>query len=88
MLIKLIVDDKAPLDSPMTVEENGRKMTLETVGEKWSYLQRVKFAANSQPYYIILDNNGDAMVPPTYYDENVSKFVGWLNDGINAYKGK
>lgn len=88
VLIKLMVDDKAPLDSPMTVEENGRKMTLETVGEKWSYLQRVKFAANSQPYYIILDNNGDAMVPPTYYDENVSKFVGWLNDGINAYKSK
>lgn len=88
VLIKLMVDDKAPLDKPMTVEENGRKITLETVGEKWSYLQRVKFAANSQPYYIILDNEGNAMVPPTYYDENVSKFVSWLNDGIKAYSDK
>lgn len=88
VLIKLMVDDKAPLDQPMTIEENGRKMKLETVGEKWSYLQRVKFAANSQPYYIILDNEGKAMVPPTYYDENVSKFVGWLNDGMKAYSGK
>ena len=88
VLIKLMVDDKAPLAEPMTVEENGRKMTLETIGEKWSYLQRVKFAANSQPYYIILNNNGDAMVPPTYYDENVSKFVSWLNEGIRNYEGK
>lgn len=85
VLIKLMVDDKQRLSSPMTVEENGKKITLETVGEKWSYLQRYKFAANSQPYYIILDNNGNALTGPTYYDENVTKFVDWLNSGIKNY---
>lgn len=86
VLIKLMVDDKTPLSTPMTVEENGKPLKLETVGEKWSYLQRVKFAANSQPYYIILDNDGKALVTPTYYDENVTAFVEWLNTGMERYK--
>ena len=85
VLIKLMVDDKAELPTPIEVEENGKKLTLETVGEKWSYLQRVKFAANSQPYYMVLDNEGNAMTPPAYYDENVTKFVDWLNGGMKNY---
>lgn len=85
VLIKLMVDDKAPLKQPMTVEENGKSITLETVGEKWSYLQRSKFSANSQPYYIILDNSGKALTPPAYYDENVTKFVEWLREGAEKY---
>lgn len=88
VLIKLMVDDKAALPEPIKVEENGNTLTLETVGEKWSYLQRVKFAANSQPYYIILDNGGNAMVAPTFYDENVTSFVEWLNQGMENYKDR
>jgi len=86
VLIKLMVDDKTQLDTPLTVEENGKRIKLETVGEKWSYLQRSKFAANSQPYYIILDNNGKAISSPTYYDENVTAFVEWLNAGMKEYE--
>lgn len=88
VLIKLMVDDKARLDKPMRVEENGKTITLETVGEKWSYLQRYKFQANSQPYYIVLDNRGEALTPPAYYDENVAKFVEWLNLGLDNYQKK
>ena len=85
VLIKLMVDDKAKLPTPITVEENGKKIKLETIGDKWSYLPRSKFAANSQPYYIILDNDGKALVTPTYYDENVTSFVEWLNAGMKSY---
>lgn len=86
VLIKLMVDDKTKLTSPITVEENGRKVTLTTVGDKWSYLQRSKFGANSQPYYIILDNAGQALTLPYFYDEDVEKFVQWLETGISNYK--
>lgn len=86
VLIKLMVDDKTKLPSPITVEENGRKVTLTTVGDKWSYLQRSKFGANSQPYYIILDNAGQALTLPYFYDEDVEKFVQWLETGISNYK--
>ncbi len=85
VMIKLMVDDKTPLDRPYTVEENGKMVKIETVGEKWSYLQRVKFSANSQPYYIILDPQGQALVAPRFYDENLTEFVEWLESGVKAY---
>lgn len=88
VLIKLMVDDKAQLPSPITVQENGKNVTLRTVGDKWSYLQRHKFGANSQPYYIILDNSGKAMSVPYFYDENVERFVEWLNSGMKKYSGE
>lgn len=88
VLIKLMVDDKQSLESPMTVEENGKKIKLETVGDKWSYLQRYKFAANSQPYYVMLDNAGAPLAAPYYYDENVEKFGEWLGAGIQNYKNE
>ena len=85
VLIKLMVDDKKTLPEPIKVEENGRKVTLESVGDKWSYLQRMKFHANSQPYYVILDNNGEVVEQPYYYDESVEKFAEWLGSGIDNY---
>lgn len=85
VLIKLMVDDKAKLKEPIRVNENGRNIVLETVGDKWSYLQRMKFGANSQPYYVILNNEGNPLERPYYYDENVHKFLGWLNQGLEAY---
>lgn len=83
VLIKLMVDDKQDLPTPITVTENSRQVTLTTVGDKWSYLQRVKFDINSQPYYVLLDNNGKLLAPPRSYDENVTEFVTWLKEGIN-----
>lgn len=88
VLIKLMVDDKQDLEEPVKVEENGKTITLRTVGDKWSYLQRSKFSANSQPYYVILDNNGAALSVPYYYDENVEKFAEWLESGIKSYTEK
>lgn len=85
VLIKLMVDDKQDLPEPIKVEENGKTITLKTVGDKWSYLQRSKFAANSQPYYVMLDNSGRALSTPYYYDENIAKFAEWLQGGIKKY---
>ncbi len=85
VLIKLMVDDKTDLATPVTVNENGKDVRLVTVGDKWSYLQRSKFAANSQPYYVMLDNDGNVIEQPYYYDENVEKFGEWLGRGIKNY---
>lgn len=86
VLIKLMVDDKEKLEKELTVNENGKNISLETVGDKWSYLQRMKFGANSQPYYVILDNQGQPLSSPYYYDENVTKFVEWMNGALNEYE--
>lgn len=85
VLIKLMVDDKQSLANPIIVTENGKDVKLTTVGDKWSYLQRSKFAANSQPYYVMLNNEGKALATPYYYDENVEKFGEWLEGGVKQY---
>ncbi|MEA4975410.1 MAG: cytochrome c biogenesis protein CcdA [Paludibacter sp.] len=78
VLITLFVDDKTPLDNPYTIEENGKTRNIRTVGDKWSYLQRVKFGANAQPYYVMLDNNGLPLSSPFTFDENPDNFIRWL----------
>lgn len=88
VLIKLMVDDKQPLAQPETVEEYGGLTTLNTVGDRWSYLQRHKFDINSQPYYVILDNDGQPLEGARAYDENVEEFTAWLNRGVSNYKSK
>ena len=88
VMIKLMVDDKTPLPAPITVEESGEKITLRTVGDRWSYLQRYKFGINSQPYYVLLDNHGQLLNAPRVYDENVGAFIEWLENGVETYKSR
>ena len=86
VLITLMVDDKTRLPQNIEIEENGRKRTLKTVGDKWSYLQRSKFGANAQPFYVILDNNGYPLTPSYAYDENIPRFINFLEYGKKGYK--
>jgi thiol:disulfide interchange protein DsbD len=88
VLISLYVDDKKPLPMPITVKENGTERTLKTVGDKWSYLQRSKFGANAQPFYVLLDNEGNPLNMSYSYNENISKYVDFLQTGLNNYKAK
>ena len=82
ILITLIVDDKTPLPAPIHLTENGRAVTLRTVGDKWSYLQRSKFGANAQPFYVLLDADGQLLAPPRSYDEDIPAFIEWLQKGL------
>ena len=79
VLISLIVDDKTKLPEPITVEENGKSVTLKTVGDKWSHMQRAHYQSNAQPYYVQLDADGNRIVEGSYaYDEDIEKFLEWL----------
>ena len=86
VMITLMVDERTDLQHPNTVTENGKKVKITTTGEKWSYLQRHRFNINSQPYYVLLDNQGQLLNAPRAYDENVAAFVEWLNKGMENYK--
>ena len=79
VLISLIVDDKTKLEEPIVLEENGKTVTLKTVGDKWSHMQRVQYQSNAQPYYVQLDADGNRIVEGSYaYDEDIQKFLNWL----------
>ena len=86
VLITLYVDDKTPLPAPIQVMENGTERTLRTVGDKWSYLQRVKFGANAQPFYVLIDNDGHPLNKSYSYDEDIAKYVDFLETGLYNYK--
>ncbi len=86
VVIKLMVDEKKSLPQPRKVVENGREITLDTYGELWSYLQRSKFGANAQPYYVVLDPQGRMLSGPYSYDEDVAKFMGFLQKGLDSFK--
>lgn len=86
VLITLFVDNKTPLPEHIKVMENGKERTLRTVGDKWSYLQRSKFGANAQPFYVLLDNEGKPLNKSYSYDEDVDKYVDFLQTGLQNYK--
>ena len=85
ILVSLYVDDKTPLAEPIRFTENGKDVVLRTVGDKWSYLQRVKFGANAQPFYVLLDNEGHPLNTPRTYDEDINAYVRFLEEGIAEY---
>ena len=88
VLITLYVDEKAKLPEPVKVVENGQERTLRTVGDKWSYLQRSKFGANAQPFYVLLDNEGKPLNKSYSYDEDINKYVEFLQTGLKNYKNR
>lgn len=86
VLVSLYVDDKTPLAEPMTVTENGQQRTLRTVGDKWSYLQRTKFGANTQPFYVLVDQQGMPLNGGRSYDEDIAEYVKFLQTGLENFK--
>ena len=85
VLISLYVDDKTPLPQPIEIAENGQQRTLRTVGDKWSYLQRTKFGANAQPFYVLLDDKGQPLAPSRSYDEDIAAYLQFLRQGLSRY---
>ena len=89
VLISLYVDDKTPLPEQMTVKDtDGTERTLRTVGDKWSYLQRHKFGSNTQPMYILLDNEGMPLTGSRSYDEDINAYMDFLKAGLDNYNNK
>lgn len=86
VLITLYVDDKTPLPEHIKIQENGTERTLRTIGDKWSYLQRSKFGANAQPFYVLLDNAGQPLNKSYAYDEDIPKYVDFLQTGLNNFQ--
>ena len=86
VLISLYVDEKTALPETQTVVENGAETKLRTIGQKWSYLQRMKFGANAQPFYVLLDNEGNPLNTSYSHDEDIPKFIDWLNTGLKNYE--
>ena len=86
VLITLFVDNKTKLPAPVKITENGAERTLRTVGDKWSYLQRSKFGANAQPFYVLIDNEGNPLNKSYSYDEDINLYIDFLETGLKNFR--
>ncbi len=87
VLISLYVDDKKELaeNEKYVSKETGKK--IKTIGNKWSDFQITKYKANAQPYYLILDTDGNTISDePASYDPDIDLYEKWLRDGISNFK--
>ncbi|WP_026713348.1 protein-disulfide reductase DsbD family protein [Flavobacterium daejeonense] len=87
VLISLYVDDKRPLEADEITESKlqpGKK--LKYIGQKWSELQTLKYKANSQPFYVLMDHNEENLNTPVGYTPDVEEFHQWLKGGISKFK--
>lgn len=79
VLVSLYVDDKTPLDRTIVMEEGGKTTKVRTIGDKWSLLERYKFGANAQPFYVILDSEGNLLSGSYTFEPDVDQFLDFLN---------
>jgi thioredoxin-related protein len=86
IVVALYVDDRKDLPQSDWVTSTYDGKVKNTVGKKFADLQNTKFKVNSQPYYVLLDNNGELLNKPKAYDLNVDNFIKFLDDGVAAYK--
>ena len=86
VLISLYVDDKRklPENEQYVSETTGKK--IRSIGNKWSDFQIKKYKANAQPYYVLLDHNGDNLNKYSAYDPDIDSYLKWLNEGIANFK--
>ena len=87
VLISLYVDDKRELAANEVVDSKlkpGKK--LKYIGQKWSELQTIKYKANTQPMYVLMDHNEENLIDPVAYTPDVDEYNAWLEKGISNFK--
>jgi thiol:disulfide interchange protein DsbD len=85
VLISLYCDDKEALapEDIYTSTFSGEEIT--TVGGKWSDLQKMVYNANSQPMYVLVDNDGKLLNAPRAYNTDIPAYEGFLRDALCRY---
>ncbi|MBR4713232.1 MAG: thioredoxin family protein [Paludibacteraceae bacterium] len=86
ILVSLFVDDKRKLPEPLTLKKGDKETVVKTYGEKWSFLEEYKFGANSMPFYVIVDKEGNALSKPYGFSEDADAFAQFLQEGVKKHK--
>ncbi|MBI3502844.1 MAG: thioredoxin family protein [Bacteroidetes bacterium] len=86
ILISLYVDDKTPLPEKEQIVSQTSGQKIKTQGNKWSDLQASVYKTNSQPYYVLLDNNGKKLAQSRGYTPEIETYKKFLDEGLCRYK--
>ncbi len=86
ILASLYVDDRTKLEPEEQYVSTFSGKQINTVGRKWSDLQQSRFGVNAQPYYVIVDSDGNQLVPAQAYNEDIQNYINFLNRGLEAFR--
>ncbi len=86
VLISLYVDDKTDLSEAEQYVSDVTGKKIKTIGNKWSDFQTTRYKTNSQPYYVLLDHEGEALFTPKGYDTSIEGYVDFLQSGISEFE--
>ena len=88
VLVSLYVDDRKALpEAEHRVEQYGGKdFRIRSVGNKWSYLQASRFNRNAQPFYVMIDHDGEHIGGSAGYDPDADVFIDFLKEGLAEFK--
>ncbi|NME67900.1 protein-disulfide reductase DsbD family protein [Flammeovirga aprica] len=86
IILALYVDDPTELPEEEWIQSTFDKKMKKTIGAKNFDFQIVKFNSNAQPYYCLLNSEGEKMIPAKAYDLNVENFINFLDEGVKNFK--
>lgn len=85
VLISLYVDDKRPLPNGETITSEISGKELRYIGQKWSEFQILRYQANAQPFYVMMDHNEENIIDPIGYTPNIEQYYNWLREGVDGF---
>ena len=85
VVIALYVDDKTKLPKEEWIKSSHDGKMKKTVGKKYADFQISRFNVNAQPYYVLLDTDGELLVNPRAYDLDVDEFIDFLDRGKTEF---
>ncbi len=89
LVVALYVDDKTKLPESEWVKSEYDGKLKKSVGKKYADFQISRFNVNAQPYYVLLDHDGELLAKPRAYDLDIDAFVEFLDEGLrNFQEGK
>jgi thiol:disulfide interchange protein DsbD len=84
-MLALYVDDKKELPESEWYTSSYDNKVKKTLGKQNADFQITRFNNNAQPFYVILDQNGELLVEPKSYDLSISNFISYLDAGKSAF---
>jgi len=88
LIIALYVDDRTKLSEDEWITSAYDGKVKKTLGKKYADFQITRYSINSQPYYVLVDTDGETLVEPKGYDLNIDNFIKFLDSGVEEFKKK
>jgi thiol:disulfide interchange protein DsbD len=88
LIIALYVDDRTKLSEDEWITSAYDGKVKKTLGKKYADFQITRYSINSQPYYVLVDTDGETLVEPKGYDLNTDNFIKFLDSGVEEFKKK